>query len=433
MSRGKFACLLGALLVFTLSLRLYRLNVPAGYYFDEVYNAFTARAYLHGEKGAYWPWTPNPPGTAYDWTHPPLGRLLMAAGMKAAGENAFGWRLGSALAGTAAVALAAALALELFGSPAIALFAAFFLSVDGLSFTQARIAMNDGYFAAFALLVIWAYARWKKDRRSLKRVLFTGFCLGLAAATKWTAFYLFCIIGLDLALDFFLDREAFRASMPRRAAPLLALCWLALPALMYLAAYTQFFLLGWSVNDLFTLQRQMWLYHTGLSGTHACQSTPLQWLLNLRPVWLYVDRSLPGMEANIYNTGNSIVYFAGLTAVAASARHFLRRPGHRLLLTAWFLLWAPWLVSPRIMFFYHYLPAVPFLCVLLGWLAENLRDPSSPDGFGLRGGKYLAWGITALAFLWFALFYPMNAAVHVPERFARIGGMAQPGSASTPP
>ncbi len=425
MSRRKFACLLGALLLFTLALRLYRLDVPSGYYFDEVYNAFTARAYLHGEKDAYWPWTPNPPGMAYDWTHPPLGRLLMAAGMKAAGENAAGWRLGSALAGTAAVALAAALALELFGSPGIALFAALFLSLDGLSFTQSRIAMNDIYFSAFALLAVWAYARWKKDRRSPGRTIFTGLCLGLAAATKWTALYLFCIVGLDLALDFFLDREALRASLPRRAAALLALCWLALPAFIYLAAYTQFFLLGWSVSDFITLQREMWRYHTGLSVTHSFQSVPLQWLLNLRPVWLYVDRPAPGLEANIYNTGNSVVYFSGLAAAAVSARHFLRRPEHRLLLTAYFMLWVPWLLSPRIMFFYHYLPAVPFLCVLLGWLAENIRNPASPDSFGLRGGKFLAGGVAALAFLWFALFYPINAAVPVPERFARFAVPAQ--------
>ncbi len=415
MSRRLFAWLLGSLLLFTLAARLYRLNVPAGFYFDEVYSAFTAAGYLHGEKGSYWPWTPPTAGGTYDWTHPPLARLLMAAGMKAFGENEVGWRLGSALTGAAAVALAAALALELFGSPYIGLFAAFFLSVDGLSFTQARIAMNDGYFAAFALLAVWAYARWKRDRASLKKLLFTGFCLGLAAATKWTAVYLFGIIALDLALEFLLDRAAFRALMTSRIARLIALCWLALPAAMYLAAYAQFFLLGWSLNDFITLQREMWAYHTGLARTHDFQSTPLQWVLNLRPVWLYVDRSVPGMEANIYNTGNSVVYFAGLAAVMVSARRFLRSPEHRLLLAAYFLLWAPWLLSPRIMFFYHYTPAVPFLCVLLGWLAENLRNPAAPDGFRLRGGKLLAWGLVLAALAWFAMFYPIHTAVRMPN------------------
>ncbi|MBI4802263.1 MAG: phospholipid carrier-dependent glycosyltransferase [Elusimicrobia bacterium] len=421
MSRGLFAWLLGGILLFTLAARLYRLNVPAGFYFDEVYSAFTAVGYLHGEKGAYWPWTPHAEGVGYQWVHPPLAGLLMAAAMKAGGENAVSWRLGSVLAGTAAVALAAALALELFSFAPIALFAAFFLSVDGLSFTQSRIATNDGYFAAFALLAVWSYVRWKKDRASLKNLILTGLCLGLAAAVKWTAFYLFGVICLDLALEFFTDRRAFLAGMTWPRAAGMALCWLALPVLIYIAAYSQFFLLGYDWGDFLALQREMWIYHTRLAETHTYQAGPLEWVFNLRPTWFYVDRSIPGKVANIYNTGNSAVYFAGLAAVFVAARKFMRRREHRLLLTAYFMLWAPWLLAPRLMFFYHYTPAVPFLCILLAWLVENLRNPGSPDYFNVRGGKALAWGITVLAFLWFALFYPLHTALPVPERFAKAG------------
>ncbi|MBU2573729.1 MAG: hypothetical protein KKH28_06625 [Elusimicrobia bacterium] len=40
----------------------------------------------------------------------------------------------------------------------------------------------------------------------------------------------------------------------------------------------------------------------------------------LRPVRLYVDRTIPGKAADIYNTGNSVVCFAGAGCVPGKTK-----------------------------------------------------------------------------------------------------------------
>lgn len=74
-----------------------------------------------------------------------------------------------------------------------------------------------------------------------------------------------------------------------------------IPVLIYLASYIPFFFfsghhspprLNYSNFQTFIgLQQQMWWYHTQLKATHTYQSAPLQWIFDLRPVWLYVNYS----------------------------------------------------------------------------------------------------------------------------------------------
>lgn len=69
------------ILALTIFSRFWRLGEPPNFYFDEVYHAFTAREFLLGNRSA-WEFSATPPaGFAYEWTHPPLAKELMAAGM----------------------------------------------------------------------------------------------------------------------------------------------------------------------------------------------------------------------------------------------------------------------------------------------------------------------------------------------------------------
>ena len=72
---------------------------PTDYIFDEVYHAFTAREYIRGNIDAWEWWTTPPEGVAYEWTHPPVAKYGMVAGIKLFGDNSFGWRIGSAISG----------------------------------------------------------------------------------------------------------------------------------------------------------------------------------------------------------------------------------------------------------------------------------------------------------------------------------------------
>jgi hypothetical protein len=70
------------LLVFfgSLLLRTYRLEVPYGPHFDEVYHARTAIEFLQD-------WRYNMPHSIYEFTHPHLAKYAMAVGIMALGND----------------------------------------------------------------------------------------------------------------------------------------------------------------------------------------------------------------------------------------------------------------------------------------------------------------------------------------------------------
>ncbi|HEU5314738.1 MAG TPA: hypothetical protein VFX49_01405, partial [Chloroflexota bacterium] len=74
------ALLLGGFILFALVFRLWRIDVPQGYHFDEVYHARSAMEWLADWQEG---WTQD----TYEWTHPMLAKYLIAGGMVLADPN----------------------------------------------------------------------------------------------------------------------------------------------------------------------------------------------------------------------------------------------------------------------------------------------------------------------------------------------------------
>jgi 4-amino-4-deoxy-L-arabinose transferase-like glycosyltransferase len=109
-----------------------------------------------------------------------------------AASNAFAWRLAGVVFGAILVALVYLLAATMFSRRRIAVLAAAFVAIDGMSYTMSRIAMNDIFVAVFivaAYLVFWQVwsGRWR--HAAWWAMPFTGVLIGLAAASKWVGFY----------------------------------------------------------------------------------------------------------------------------------------------------------------------------------------------------------------------------------------------------
>jgi dolichyl-phosphate-mannose--protein O-mannosyl transferase len=100
------------------------------------------------------------------WVHPPLGKWVIAAGIKLFGDTPFGSRFSSAIFGTATVVLIALLALLLFRSILWCYVAGVLGAVESLLFVQSRIALLD-IFVAFWIVLGFLFV--VLDRRSIQR------------------------------------------------------------------------------------------------------------------------------------------------------------------------------------------------------------------------------------------------------------------------
>ncbi|MEP7167106.1 MAG: phospholipid carrier-dependent glycosyltransferase [Candidatus Woesebacteria bacterium] len=432
-SRFLYICI-GIVLVAFLT-RVYRLSEPKAFYFDEVYHAFTATTFLHNDPKGYEYWQTPPEGVAYEWTHPPLAKLYMAGGMAIFGENSFGWRISSALFGTGVIAMIGVLAHALYGRKKITLLALLFASLDGLLLSMSRIAMNDMHFLFFALVAVYFYIKFRRIvflphtvSASVRNALLTAFFLSLSLASKWTALY----VGAGLALDMVFAIITI-GKVPLKSLFISMIGALIIIPTVYLASYTQFFMQGHTLTQWKETTQQMWWYHTGLKATHPYQSRPLQWITDTRPVWMSVDYSqnAVGVISNIYNAGNPILFWIGLATMLFVAiictkkgveqfGAFITEQKIRKKMTitwsVWFplflygVMWIPWQFSPRIMFFYHYSPAVPFLCILTAYIFVYALDRYR------RARPFLYTGIVGMIIA-FVVLFPLNTGYPMPQKY----------------
>jgi len=114
-----------------------------------------------------------------------------------AGSNAFAWRVAGVGFGTVLVGLIYLLAAAMFRRRRIAVLAAIFVAVDGMSFVMSRIAMNDIFVATFivaAYLLLWQIWSGRWARSAWWALPMVGVLIGLAAASKWVGIY--ALIGI---------------------------------------------------------------------------------------------------------------------------------------------------------------------------------------------------------------------------------------------
>lgn len=412
--------------LFSFITRFYNLGYPPTYYFDEVYHAFTAEQMYKGNPAAWEWWNPNPPGFAYEWTHPPLAKEFMWFAISIFGDKPFAWRFFSAFFGFGSIVLIYFIAKHFFNRK-VALLSSAVASLSGLLLVMSRIAMNDSYFLFFSLLAILMFLKDKK--------LLMGIFLGLSLASKWTASFTILILsiiffiqnyrGFDKFLKFLITFVLELLTMPFSLTlffsknenfkkPLWFAAALFIVPIIYLASYTPFFLghhsppgLNYSNFQTFIgLQQQMWWYHTQLKATHTYQSTPLQWIFDLRPVWLYVNYQ-GNTVASIFTLDNPLIPWFGLVSVIFLIFQIIKRfsLGIFFVILSYLFYFIFWIKSPRIMFNYHYLPSTAFLTIAIGLVLNELIND--------KKGKIFAWIFLTALLVSFVYFFPIWHGVHL--------------------
>lgn len=270
----------GAIALASLALRLFHLGTPKGFVFDEVYYVDGARDYLaHGVEVT---------GAKPEFVvHPPVGKWLIALGIKLFGDNEFGWRFMGALLGTTMIALIALIAHRLFRNAFSTIAASGLMAVDGLALVHSRTALLDIYVAFFVLLATYFFLmRWH---------WWAGIALGLAISTKWSALYylaLFATVALYRVFTHNTGRNLIKPTIKT------FLQYALIPPTIYIFSWTGWFLSdrGWArdysnnvITSFIHYHAQMLQFHTSLVEKHAYQANPWSWMVMGRPTSFFYE------------------------------------------------------------------------------------------------------------------------------------------------
>ena len=414
-----------------------------GTYFDEIYHPRTAYEHLHGLQ-------------TYEYTHPPLGKVMMMIGIQLFGMTPFGWRFMGTLMGVLMVPLMYLLVKQLTKSTKLSFIAMFLLSVDSMHFTQTRLATIDSYSVFWIMLMYlfmfrFTQMNWHTKaafKRSLVVLGLCGISMGLGWATKWICFY----ASAGLAVLFFWtlwrhyceyseaqhDRTLYTAELgkifPSRCLFTIGFClifFVVIPVLIYYFSYywhlqflgvqrfTDMFSTS-RVKTILELQRSMFNYHSGLGGdTHPFRSPWYQWPVIAWPMWYYsgTDYVPSGMISSISCMGNPAVFWfclAALIFIAIRAAVVRRAPkAYVLTLIGFASQFLPWVLVPRSTFIYHYFASVPFI-IIAGVLALDWIRGKSRKSFYVAA---VALMVAALAL--FIAFYPLESGMPVARAYAQ--------------
>lgn len=381
--------------------------------FDEVYFTRTAVQYLHLQS-------------PYEWTHPPLGKLIIAVGIAAFGLNPFGWRIMGVIFGALMIPLIYLLGKKMFKSWIGGFSAAFLFTFDFMHFTEARLGIADTYVVFFSLasqLFFFIYLSgvvqkgWKNTSVVPLFLSFLFFALGFS--TKWLVLFGFLgeiAILAVIRLSEVIKRKSKLSTkvydfFDHPYSYMVAFMLMAIG--IYFAMYIPDMLAGRSFVSVIGLQGGMYSYHAAPIGLdHPYASPGWSWPIIGKPLWLYIN-TFGDMRSTISLFGNPAVWWVGFAAIlgltgivlAKVISSFRKRQMPKLEVSAAFLVvvffaqWLPYAFVSRGLFIYHYYVNVPIICLGSAYFINKYW-------------KYKWMKIAAVAYFiaviaLFVLFYPV--------------------------
>lgn len=405
----------------SLALRLINLSTPKGLVFDEVYYVDGARDFLKygveisGDKPEF-------------IVHPPIGKWLIASGMKLFGDNEFGWRFATAIVGTLLILLFARFVHTLFFSPILTAMAAALMAMDGLALVHSRTALLDLFLTLFVLLAVYLWHR--------QRHWYAAIALGLAMGTKWSAIYFLIVIALVSLYRTFTSYSGRALSKP---VLIKSLQFGIVPIAVYISTWTGWFLSSrgwdrhWSPNTFASwwhYHAEMLGFHTGLTEKHSYQANPWSWLVMGRPTSFFYESpqgcSSKNCAQEVLAIGTPILWWLGTLAIAIVFGFWLRSIAVKrfdsvlnlvvLGVSAGYLPW--FFIQQRTVFTFYAIVFEPFMLLAIVYCAKLLLDSSLTPAISIS----IVTALMVCIFLNFIYFIPLftGEIINYNDWFARM-------------
>jgi dolichyl-phosphate-mannose-protein mannosyltransferase len=356
--RGRLFVTACALFVCSLALFLYRIGTPPSYIFDEGVYVRGAREFLNSSVDSV-------------RQHPPLGKLMIAGGMRLLGDTPAGWRLAGAICGSVTLVAIFLWGYLLLGNIELALTAAILTLLNNFLYVMSRVAMLDVFYFMFVMLGILTFtlAVMVRDLRPIGRrvlMLSTGVMLGAGAACKWNAVvFLGCIAVISAYLYW---RNSCKA--PEIGIATLVGALSIVPVLIYCVCFLPLFAdigIQFSLRALAAENRFIWQWHRAAAGNPALNVRWYEWFFRSSP-----ERGLS------YLMGNFVVMWLGVPAVLYCAWRALKeRTGalaEILIVTLYSANIIQWLVIPqKSTCYYYYYPSAMVLGIAILLAIKNAK------------------------------------------------------------
>ncbi len=367
-------------------------------YFDEIYFARTAYEYANNKR-------------AYEWTHPPLGKLIQSIPLKIFHKMApFYYRLMGNIAGILMVLVMYLFGKKLFQKRLYATTSALLMAFDTFHFAQTRMGTSDSFLVLFILLSFYFMYNYINNENKHRNLFLSGLFFGLAVATKWIGLY----AGLALAVIFFthiIKNKAFSLKIISQG----FLFFVIIPFLIYIGTYYIYPNVEWfndfSIKEVFNQAIRMFNYHDTLTDTHFFSSRFYTWPLSYKPVWYYSSDIEPNLHAGITGVGNIFIWWFGIGAFLYLLVKLFRKKDKNsyFLLSAIIFTFLPFVFINRPMFLYHYFAILPFIMLAVTYLLSDIAKKIK--------GNYLTYCYLIFVIAFFIIYYPAVSGLYMPNNY----------------
>ncbi len=382
--------------------------------------------------------------------HPPLGKLIIGLAAYLGGfQPGFDFKsIGEAYANSSYIVLRLvpnlfgallpvcifSLVRSLRGSTMAALFAGITIVFENAILVQSHFILVDSMLFFFGFVGLTLFFFHRNYKLSAVYLFLAGIFFALSFSVKWTGMS-FLLLAWVVSLWDMGQKLRDKAYLMRQFS-LLMLTLILIPLLVYMLVFAVHFSLldksgkgdsfmskgflktlrGTSVEKddsvrpmhfvgkFRELNRRMYSSNASLASKHPSSSKFYTWPVMSRPVFYWSKKTSDGSRARIYLLGNPFIWWVSLGGLAAGLFFWRANPPDTkwFLYLGWYLNFFPFFYIKRVMFLYHYFPALIFSILIVSiFLFDGVEVLK-------RYRKTLFIGLASLFVIGFIFFSPLT-------------------------